>query len=182
MKKMEKPNILNISSKQSFFESLFEWISTKFPEEISDVKIFLPNHRSCRELQQVFLQKGSDIILPQIRAISDISYEDFFDFMPHDEVKKIIDELTQVKVISGIDYLFFLTQKIQKLNLFGENLDANQAFNIATQLQNLFDEIEKDEIDLNILSEIDDSDLSLHRQVTLGLFKEFSYSDEEFSY
>ncbi len=169
------PHILNIPSQQNFFESLFEWLLKNFPKEIANVKIFLPNHRSCREFQQVFLQKTSNksLILPKIRAISDISYEDFFDFLPNSEIKKIIDELLEIKVISGIDHLFFLSQKIQKLKLFGDNLDANQALNIATQLENLFNEIERDEINLDILSEIDDSDLSLHRQVTLEFLKSF---------
>lgn len=171
----ENPHILNIPSQQNFFESLFEWLLKNFPKEISNVKIFLPNHRSCREFQQIFLQKTSNksLILPKIRAISDISYEDFFDFLPNDEIKKIIDELLEIKVISGIDHLFFLSQKIQKLKLFGDNLDSNQALNIAIQLENLFNEIERDEINLDILSEIDDSDLSLHRQVTLEFLKNF---------
>ncbi len=169
------PHILNIPSQQNFFESLFEWLIKNFSKEIANVKIFLPNHRSCREFHQVFLQKTSNksLILPKIRAISDISYEDFFDFLPSDDIKKIIDELLEIKVISGIDHLFFLSQKIQKLKLFGDNLDANQALNIATQLENLFNEIERDEINLDILSEIDDSDLSLHRQVTLEFLKSF---------
>ncbi len=187
MAQSNKPNVLNIPSHQNFFESLLKFLSENFSKNISDVKIFLPNQRSCRELRELFLQKSltshqnskpdsrisSTIILPKIKAISDISFEDFFDFLPAPEVKEIIDELLQIKVISGIDYLFFLSQKIQKLSLFGPNLESNQALNIAINLKSLFDEIEKDEIDLDKLSEIDDSDLSAHRQVTLGFLKNF---------
>lgn len=172
---IEKSNIFNIPSQQDFFESLYSWLMQNFFQEISDVKIFLPNHRSCREFQQVFLQKNQEkaIVLPKIKAISDLSFEDFFDFLPNSEAKDIIDELLEIKLISGVEYLFFLSQKIQKLEIFGSNIDSNQNLNIAIQLQNLFDEIEKDEINLDILDEIDDSDLSLHRQVTLEFLKNF---------
>jgi len=187
MAQSNKPNVLNIPSHQNFFESLLKFLSENFSKNISDVKIFLPNQRSCRELRELFLQKSftshqnskpdsrisSTIILPKIKAISDISFEDFFDFLPAPEVKEIIDGILQIKVISGIDYLFFLSQKIQKLSLFGPNLESNQALNIAINLKSLFDEIEKDEIDLDKLSEIDDSDLSAHRQITLGFLKNF---------
>ena len=80
--------------------------------------------------------------MPKIKAISDISIDDFFDFLPSEAVKSIIDEILGIKVLSGIDYLFFLSKEIQKLAVFGDNLDFNQAFKIATHLQKLFDEIE----------------------------------------
>jgi hypothetical protein len=73
------PHILNIPSQQNFFESLFEWLLKNFPKEIANVKIFLPNHRSCREFQQVFLQKNSNKshILPKIIE-NTISYKHLY--------------------------------------------------------------------------------------------------------
>ncbi len=188
MNRSHATNIFNIPSSHHFFESLFEWLSQNFSTQISDVTIFLPNQRSCREMREIFLQKNpqnSALILPKIKTISDISFEDFFDFLPQEaqekiggeiereEIKQIIDELLQIKVISGIDHLFFLSQKIQKLPLFGDNLEPNQALSIATHLKDLFDEIEREEINLQKLEEVDDSDLSAHRQVTLEFLKNF---------
>ncbi|MBU6339442.1 MAG: PD-(D/E)XK nuclease family protein [Rickettsiales bacterium] len=167
-------NILNIPSQYNFLESLFDWLLKNFPNNIADVKIFLPSTRSCREFRQIFLKNnyGQSVILPKIKAISDLSYEDFFEFLSDEEVKEIIDELLEIKVISDIDHLFFLSHEIRKTNIFN-NLSLSQSLNIALQLKNLFDEIEKDEVDLDILKEIDDSDLSLHRQVTLEFLKNF---------
>ncbi|MES2961193.1 MAG: PD-(D/E)XK nuclease family protein [Pseudomonadota bacterium] len=170
---LNNPNILNIPANYHFFGSLFSWLENNFSGQISEVKIFLPNRRSCREFRELFLAKNANIILPQIKAISDISYEDFFDFLPNVEAKEIIDELLQIKSLSNLDYLFFLTKEIQKLSIFGDNLEFDQAFKIATNLQSLFDDIERDEIDLNILDEIDDSNLSKHRQLTLEFLKDF---------
>jgi ATP-dependent helicase/nuclease subunit B len=167
-------NIFNISPQCHFLESLFDWLIKNFSHNISDVQIFLPSTRSCREFKQIFIKNNQNksVILPKIKAISDLSYEDFFDFLPNEEARKIIDEILEIKVISDIDHLFFLSNEVRKTNIF-KNLSFSQSLNIASQLKNLFDEIEKDEINLDILEEIDDSDLSLHRQITLEFLKNF---------
>ncbi len=170
---LDKTNVFNIPANYHFFRSLFDWAEKKFGAEISQVKFFLPNRRSCREFREVFLQKKTNTILPQIKAISDISYEDFFDFLPNLEAKENIDELLKIKTLSGSDYLFFLSQEIQKLSIFGQDLDFEQAFKIAINLQSLFDDIEREEIDLKKLEEIDDSNLSQHRLLTLDFLKNF---------
>lgn len=169
---LDKPNIFNIPANYHFFESLFDWMEKNFSDQISEVKIFLPNQRSCREFRELFLKKKLNAILPQIKAISDISYDDFFSFLPAKEAKETIDEIMQIEVLDGIDYLFFLSKEIQKLSIFGE-VNFDQAFKIAIHLKNLFDEIEREEVDLKKLEEIDDSDLAKHRQLTLDFLKNF---------
>jgi ATP-dependent helicase/nuclease subunit B len=168
-----KPNIFNIPANYHFFESLFDWLQENFSDRLSEVKIFLPNRRSCRQLTQIFIEKKLNAFLPKIKAISDLSYEDFFDLPADSETKNIIDDLLQIKVISGIDHLFFLTKEIEKLSVFGSEIEFNQAFKISLILKDLFDEIERAEIDLKKLTEIDDSDLSSHRQLTLDFLKNF---------
>jgi ATP-dependent helicase/nuclease subunit B len=171
---LDKANVFNIPANYNFFESLFDWMEKKFSGQFAEVKIFLPNRRSCRELRRIFLQKNFCGALPKIKAISDISIEDFFDFLPDFETKQIIDEILQIKLLDEIDYLLFLSMEVQKLSIFGQNLELNQAIKIASNLQNLFDEIEREEIDLKKLDEIDDSDLSQHRQLTLDFLKNFN--------
>jgi ATP-dependent helicase/nuclease subunit B len=169
----DKTNIFNIPANYHFLESLFFWLEKNFGENLAQIKIFLPNRRSCRQFSQIFLNKKSQSFLPKIKAISDISFEDFFDFLPNEEAKEIINELLQIKSLSGIDYLIFLSQEIQKLEVFGKDLEFEQAFKIATNLQNLFEDIEREEIDLSQIDEIDDSNLSKHRQLTLDFLKNF---------
>ena len=110
--KMTPVNIFNIPANYHFFESFFALLSKNFSGDISQVKIFLPNQRSCRELRELFLQKNpsnSSLILPKIKAITDLSFEDFFDFLPNEEIQATIDELLQVKLIAGFDHLFFFS-------------------------------------------------------------------------
>ncbi len=169
-------NIFNIPANYHFFESLFCFLSKNFFDSLAQTKIFLPNQRSCRELRQVFLQKvpqNSTLILPKIKAISDLSFEDFFDFLPQKEIEEIINEILQIKVISGIDHLFFLSSEVQKLAIFGENIDTVQALRISLHLKDLFEEIEREEIDFKKLNDIDDSNLSQHRQITLEFLRNF---------
>ena len=169
---IDKPNVFNIPANYHFFESLLFWAEKEFGDKLNEVKFFLPNRRSCREFHEVF-SKSKHLLLPNLKAISDISYEDFFDFLPNVEAKLIIDEILQTKSLSDIDYLFFLSEEIQKYSAFGENIDFGQAFKIAVNLKNLFDEIEREEIDPNKFLEIDDSNLSQHRIITLDFLKKF---------
>ncbi|MBU6140943.1 MAG: PD-(D/E)XK nuclease family protein [Proteobacteria bacterium] len=143
------PNIFNIPTNYFFLETLSAWLQTRFDKDLSEVKILLPTRRSCRELQKILLRQG---LSPQIIAISDL---------PSSE-----------KVLSGIDQLLFLVDEIKKQQVFGE-VDFAQAFKISLRLRDLFDEIEREQIDVKKFYEIDDSNLSEHRQITLDFIKEF---------
>lgn len=167
-------NILNIPANYHFLKSLLNFIKQRFSkEQITNLKLFLPNQRSCREIKQLFLDNKDCQLLPEIKAISDISYQDFFDFLPNNEAQEIINQILEMKILSKNNYLFFLSQEVQKQNVFGANLEFEQAFKIALNLYNLFDEIERQEIDLKKLNEIDDSNLSQHRLVTLDFLRDF---------
>ena len=162
------PNIFNIPANYNFLETLACWLENAFGEKLAEVKILLPSRRSCRELQQVFAQKNFLGSLPKIKAISDISYEDFSDF----HRQEILDEISKIKVLDGIDQLLFLTSEIQKQQVFGE-MNFEHSFKIALHLKDLFEEIEREEIDAKKIYEIDDSNLSQHRQITLEFIKNF---------
>lgn len=167
-------NIYNIPSNYHFFNSFLLWLDSGFAEKISEVKIFFPNRRAVREFQQAFLDKfSSEVKPPKCKAIADISYEDFLDSFPKNQIQPILDELSKVKCLEGFDHLFFLSREIIKTKVFAENLNFSRALSIATQLKNLFDDIEREEIDLNLLHQIDDSDLAAHRQFTLDFLKKF---------
>jgi len=171
---MHKNNIFNIPSNHNFLYLFFDFLKGNF-SDIANVKIFLPNNRSCRELKKVFLQSNQTQILPKIKAISEISYEDFFEIKSLDPLywKALVDELLENKVLSKIDYLLFLTKEIQKQTVFGADLEFGQAFKISTNLEKIFEELEAEEITLEKINEIDDSSLSLFKQVNLEFLKNF---------
>jgi len=161
-------NIFNIEANYHFFESFFLWLEEKFSGELQAAQIFLPNRRSCRELKELFLKKNITGALPQIKAISDISFEDFFQFLPSDSAKAIIDEISIIKVLDDVDYLFFLSEKIRQREVFGK-LNFEQSFKTAVSLKGLFDEIEREEADIATLI-----NLAAHRQITLEFLNDFS--------
>ncbi len=138
-------NILNIPSNYYFLASLAKWLRAEFPRDLSEVTILLPSKRACRELKS---------ILPKARiaAISDFS--------------------SRYKVLSGIDQILFLADQVQKQSVFGEN-NFEQAFKIAVKLRDLFEDLERERVDLTRFYEIDDSNLSQHRLVTLDFIKSF---------
>ena len=72
------PNkVFNIPANYEFLPLVFDFLKSNFSDQISQIKVFLPNRRSCRELKNIFAAHSASSLLPQIKAISDISYEDF---------------------------------------------------------------------------------------------------------
>jgi len=174
MTQVFNPNIFNIPSNYHFFDSLLDWLEASFGDKISDAKILFPNRRACREFQNIFAAKfGEKLSAPKARAIGDILPQDFLDSFPRQKISLIVDELFKIECLDSFDYLFFLSKEIIKTRVFGENISFIQALSYAAQLKNLFDDIERQEIDLGLLYEIDDSDLAAHRQFTLEFLKKF---------
>jgi len=172
-------NIYNIYSNYHFLNSLKYLIldlAKKHPEKINNISnliIYLPSRRSVREFKKILALDNNFKTLPKIKAILDINYEDFFQFLPNSEVRQEIDEILNINSLSKLNYIFYLMHQIQDLAIFGRNLNFNQNFKIASNICDLFEEIEKNEVKIEKLAEIDDSNLSKHRLLTLDFIKEF---------
>lgn len=166
-----KNNIFNICGNYHFFESFLQFLNDNFGQNFGGVKIILPNRRSCREFKELLLEKNQ-VLIPQIKAISDISFEDFFQFSSNSRTKNIIDEISKIKVFDDFDYLIYLTQKIQNYQNF-KNLNFYQAFKSAIMLKDLLEEVERQEIVVESFFSLDDSNLAMHRQITLDFISRF---------
>ncbi len=166
-----KDNIFNIRGNYHFFESFLQFLNDRFAQNFGQVKIILPNRRSCREFKELLLAKNI-VLIPQIKAISDISFEDFFQFKSSLQTKNIIDEISKIKVFDDFDYLIFLTCKIQNYQNF-KNLNFYQAFKSAIMLKDLLEEVERGEIAVESFFSVDDSNLAMHRQITLDFISRF---------
>lgn len=175
MRMANKRTVFNVPAQYDFFKSFLHWLQKTFPDNLSEVKILLPNRRSCRVLSELFLREKCPIILPKIKTISDISYEDFLDFPSNPEVRKIVDRALQIRQLSSLDYLFFLSKEIAKEQLFYQKngIDFCNSFNLAKRFKEVFEEIENEEIDLTELQVIDESALALHHQVNFNFIRKF---------
>ena len=101
--------IKNIPINHNFLQSVAESVIEKYPDylELSNATIFLPTRRCCREIKRIFLDISPNqlIILPKLRALSDISPEDF-----------LLTPISSCQKITPLAYRLLLTEQIIKWN------------------------------------------------------------------
>jgi len=168
-------NIYNIPANYHFFNGLSEFITENFIKDsdltkLKYIKILLPNRRSCREFTKILNSQHPNIILPKIKAISDISYDDFID-AKEDEKLPYLRNILKFKNYSKLEYLLFLAKEINKLDLFGFKKDFLESLKVSNNLAQLFEDIELQGIDFSDLSDIDDSNLPENKKITLETLK-----------
>lgn len=174
-------NIFNIKSNYNFLQSLSRFVIDKYGHDsilLSKVTILLPSRRACRLIKEIFLNQSSNkaIILPNIKAIGDVDYDeiglDFLDLYDADSFLKIIANPT-----SKVKYRCLLIEEIKKFNqkthLFGSKITSNQIDVIAANLELFLEEIEREELDLDNLENVDESDLAGHKQKILQFLRHF---------
>ena len=131
-------NIFNIPSYSHFLKSLYGFIIEKSQNEIdvSNFTVLLPSRRSCNELKRIFLEqsKNEAIILPNIRAIGDIDYDDLILKIPNkDDLNNYIDFTANT---SRIKYKILLIKellswsKTSNKSIF-KNITMEQITNLA---------------------------------------------------
>jgi ATP-dependent helicase/nuclease subunit B len=178
-------NLFNIPSNYGFLKTLTQFAKDKFSENplsLSNLVILLPSRRSCNELKRIFLEqtKGEAIILPSIKAIGDIDYDDII-------LQKISLEYLQkfeeiIKPVSQIKYKIFLIKKIlewskhQTISGNFSSLSVERAAILATELDKFLNEIKKEGLSLDNLNNLDEAEFAEHWQ---NILKFFSYFGKE---
>lgn len=170
-------NIFNIPANYHFLNSLHFWLSNNFKKEIPQLRIYLPNHRSCKELKNIFINSKYSGEFPIIKAVSDISFDDILNLktkkpLDNIHIKSYVEEFFEKKLLNNLETIFFFTKEIEKLTFFSD-MPYNQIIKVAIHFQEIFNEIENEEISSQTILNIDDSDISRHRQITLEFLKDF---------
>ncbi len=170
-------NIFNIPANYHFLNSLYYWLSNNFKKEIPQLRIYLPNHRSCKELKNIFVNSKYSGVFPIIKAVSDISFDDILNLetqkpLDNIRIKSYVEEFFEKKLLNHLETIFFFTKEIEKLTFF-RDMPYNQIIKVAIHFQEIFNEIENEEISSQTIFNIDDSDISRHRQITLEFLKDF---------
>lgn len=158
---------LNIPSNYNFLESLQRYIVSNFKNDLdrSSMAIFLPSRRAVNELKRIFLYNSKNsVILPNIKAIGDIDYDEIVS-LNYDNIDKYID-LT--KPTSNIKYKLMMIKKLTE-----EGLSIDQAINLSNDLEGFFLEVEQHELKLEDLNNIVDDEYSIHWQKVLKFLKNF---------
>lgn len=177
---VNKVNVFNVPVNYDFLESLHKFITDKYSNilELSKITILLPSRRSCNELKRVFLEKSKNqaIILPNIKAIGDIDYDDLILKQVNcNDLKNIVNISANT---SRIKYKILLLKELtnwmkQVKNTVFSNINMEQIVNLSLELNSFFDEVSKNNLSLDNLKDIVDDDYSQHWQEILKFLQIF---------
>jgi inactivated superfamily I helicase/RecB family exonuclease len=174
---MNGKKIYNISSYQNYCQELYQFITTNY-RDISNIVILLTSKRLCRDLKNCFIADNSNILLPQIKTISEIDYNDFWlvdssSKAAKKEINLAISNYLEYKILSEVEEIFYIANIVVKNQIFACGNKIDKAISIAKNLRYFFNDIAQESILEIKWNEIDDSNLSSHRQLTLNFLVEF---------
>ncbi len=163
--------IFNVPSNYSFLDSLTKFITEKFQEESPCATIILPNKRSCVELRNIFKEKNISRSTPNIISVSDISIKEFkYLLKQNSKILDIIAQIEKKSFLSDIAYLFLIAKEIKNYSHL-KKITFSESISLASSLKSLFDDADKYKMDIERIYEIDDSNMSKHRQFGIEFIK-----------
>ncbi len=171
-------HLLNIEANYSFLDSLYEFLSCEFTNDItmSEITVFLPSRRSVNELKRIFLKnsKQQSKILPTIKAIGDIDYDDI---LPNcSDLSLVCSYHDLFKIVSNTKYKLLLLKEMLDNQ---RNLNIEQAINFSHEFELFLKNIEENKVNLNDLTKVIDDEFAIHWQKTLGFLKSFALKWKE---
>lgn len=158
-------NCFTLPSNVSFLHSLVGWILQKYDTpNYPKILILLPNRRSCRSLRDAFLDcsGGKAMLLPRIQPIGEIEEEAFFS-----NITNINSDFEQP--IDSVRRHFLLMKLIMSFqhSQAGGGGAAKQAAELAKQLIRFMDEVSREGLGYDRLTELAPENLANHWQQTL---------------
>ena len=164
---------LNIPANENFLKTLYKYILDTFSSnqmELSNLVVLLPSRRSCNELKKVFLENSDKqaVLLPNIKAIGDISYDELLLEKIDLNVLKTFKEIA--RPVSNTKYKLLM---IKQLLNFNKNLNVGQAINLSRELNKFLNEIISNNLDFDNLKNLVDEEYAEHWQKSLDLLENF---------
>ncbi len=165
---MNHKNIFNIPLQVNFLATFSEWFIKKF-SNINCTVIF--THQACvYDFTKNIFHKTK--CLPTVKAIDQISISDLSNLININEKSaETISSLTQYKVLSKLASLLRLVEIIKEEQIFKQTNVTY--FKIALDFLDIFYSLENEQINLEQLNQLDDSNLAEHRLITLEFIKNF---------
>ncbi|MDD2840480.1 MAG: double-strand break repair protein AddB [Rickettsiales bacterium] len=173
-------NIFNIESGFDFLSRVADFAVEKANGDLalSNWTILLPSRRSCNELKRIFLEKsGGAILLPKIKAIGDIDYDDLllkqFNSDDFNEFVEFSSNTSRVKYKILLIKELLKWSKLSNKELF-KNANIEQISNLALELEKFLNEVVKSGLNLdNLDKEVVDDEYSKHWQEILSFLQNF---------
>jgi len=164
--------IYNISSQYHFLGTLKSWLKDNFNID-NNLNLILPSKRACSNFKKLLVNSNC-YILPKINAISDICLTDFKIFNELTNYQEICDEIASAIKLDQIQAMFMVGEEIAKVNFFGK-LSFEHSCKLALKFQEIFDDIEFEEINLTSIKNVENINLALHQQLSLDFIKDFYF-------
>ena len=170
-------SVYSIASEQPFLRVLARAVLAGFPVgdtavPLSRWTILVPNRRSARSLQAVFLEESGarSLLMPLIKPIGDIDEDLLGDDLPEDGIANGISPVDQLHAILAL--LMQWAAENRESELAQDVRDSGgQAFALAVSLQQLLSQFETEDVDVALLKGVYDLDLAGHRQNILDLLQ-----------
>jgi ATP-dependent helicase/nuclease subunit B len=158
------PNVFTIPPELPFALTLAQSLLDEYGDDfvaLSQVRILLPNRRSCRAVANAFLaaQNGKPILLPCLFPIGDVNEDelslmDVFD-TPDRDIPAAIAPLERQMILGRL---------IQQQR---PTLPPAQVYTLSAQLGALIDDVHTEGLDWNQLGDLVPADLAQHWQITI---------------
>ncbi len=159
-------HLRNIAPESPFLKTLAGWLLQEYgqsPASLTKVLILLPNRRSCRSLREAFLEctNGSPLLLPRMQPLGELD-EDSTMLLPDTEWADIPAAMAPIRRELLLTRMVMAHKTRQ--NTF---YSLEQAAQLARQLGQLLDDVAREDITLDQLSNLVPEDLAQHWQQTL---------------
>lgn len=172
-------NFLNIPANYNFLGSLYNFISDKFKDDLdkANLSVFLPSRRSVNELKKIFLENSRErsTILPTIKAIGDVDYDDIL--LTGLDYDSLLEYHELTVPVSNIKYKLLLIKAILENY---RDINIKQAINLSDELSSFIKEVEQQELSFGNLDNIVDDEYAIHWQKILVFLKDFGKRWEKF--
>ena len=161
-------NCYTIPASQPFLGTLARWVLSEYGHNESlftSVLILLPGRRACRSLRDVFLDltEGKPTLLPRIQPIGDVD-ESSYILAPAVMLPPPINPLRRQLLLMNLVSDF-------ERQRHGRIHNLEKAATLASQLAELLDETQREELDFSGLEALVPEELQTHWQQTLDFLK-----------
>lgn len=163
-------NVIAVSPKSFYLQEIVNYIFEKYPNDIENIRIYLPTRRSCRFMQELFIENSKEkrIILPKILPIGEIDIE-------QDNFEQLLIEAPEL--VSRLEQKVLITKIIMNKALLNESafsFNFFQSLNLSDSLANLLEEMLSEEVDIFKLRDLRSLDQSSH-WLDIVSFLEYAY-------
>lgn len=155
-------SVYNIEASLPFADNFVKGVLARYgnnPVELAKIRIFLPNRRSVQSIKESFLRatKGVPLLLPQLHPLGDVDEheQELFWFSNNIEIATPISPTEEQIVLARL------------ICRWREDINFPQSLMLAKELARFLNEVAKEQISFESLSEIVPEDLSKHWQLTL---------------